>query len=38
MNLQGKTAIVTGGSRGLGLGVVEALAGRGAKVWVVARN
>jgi NAD(P)-dependent dehydrogenase (short-subunit alcohol dehydrogenase family) len=38
MNLEGKTAIVTGGSRGLGLGVVEALARRGAKVWVVARN
>ena len=38
MNLEGKTAIVTGGSRGLGLGVVEALVGRGAKVWVVARN
>ena len=38
MNLEGKTAIVTGGSRGLGLGVVEGLAGRGAKVWVVARN
>jgi NAD(P)-dependent dehydrogenase (short-subunit alcohol dehydrogenase family) len=38
MNLEGKTAIVTGGSRGLGLGVVEALAGRGAKVWAVART
>lgn len=38
MDLEGKTAVVTGGSRGLGLGVVEALAGQGAKVWVVARN
>lgn len=38
MSLEGKTAIVTGGSRGLGLGVVEALAGQGAKVWVVART
>jgi NAD(P)-dependent dehydrogenase (short-subunit alcohol dehydrogenase family) len=38
MNLQGKTAIVTGGSRGLGLGIVEALVEKGAKVWVVARN
>ncbi len=38
MTLEGKTAIVTGGSRGLGLGVVEALAGQGAKVRVVARD
>ena len=38
MDLEGKTAIVTGGSRGLGLGIVEALADQGAKVWVVARN
>lgn len=38
MNLEGKTAIVTGGSRGLGLGVVEALAAQGAKVWMVARG
>jgi NAD(P)-dependent dehydrogenase (short-subunit alcohol dehydrogenase family) len=38
MNLEGKTAIVTGGSRGLGLGIVEALVDRGAKVWVAARG
>src|SRR6185312_11520094 len=38
MDLEGKTAIVTGGSRGLGLGIVEALVERGAKVWVVARG
>jgi NAD(P)-dependent dehydrogenase (short-subunit alcohol dehydrogenase family) len=38
MNLDGKTAIVTGGSRGLGLGIVEALVGQGAKVVVAARD
>jgi NAD(P)-dependent dehydrogenase (short-subunit alcohol dehydrogenase family) len=38
MNLKDKTVIVTGGSRGLGLGLVEALAARGAKVTVVARD
>jgi NAD(P)-dependent dehydrogenase (short-subunit alcohol dehydrogenase family) len=36
--LAGTTAIVTGGSRGLGRGVVEALAGRGARVIAVARD
>jgi NAD(P)-dependent dehydrogenase (short-subunit alcohol dehydrogenase family) len=38
MNLKDKTVIVTGGSRGLGLGLVEALVARGAKVTVVARD
>jgi NAD(P)-dependent dehydrogenase (short-subunit alcohol dehydrogenase family) len=38
MNLQDKKVVVTGGSRGLGLGLVEALAARGAKVTVVARD
>jgi 3-oxoacyl-[acyl-carrier protein] reductase len=33
-----KTAVVTGGSRGLGRGVVEALAARGLRVVVLARN
>jgi NAD(P)-dependent dehydrogenase (short-subunit alcohol dehydrogenase family) len=38
MSLKDKTIVVTGGSRGLGLGLVEALVEQGAKVTVVARN
>ncbi|NPU63647.1 SDR family NAD(P)-dependent oxidoreductase [Bradyrhizobium sp. 83012] len=38
MSLQDKSVIVTGGSRGLGLGLVEALVDHGAKVTVVARG
>ena len=38
MNLKDTKVVVTGGSRGLGLGLVEALAARGAKVTVVARD
>jgi NAD(P)-dependent dehydrogenase (short-subunit alcohol dehydrogenase family) len=38
MTLKDRRVVVTGGSRGLGLGVVEALVGQGAKVWVVARG
>lgn len=38
MSLKDKTAIVTGGSRGLGLGLVEALVEQGARVTVVARG
>lgn len=38
MNLKDKKVVVTGGSRGLGLGLVEALVDQGAKVTVVARN
>ncbi len=38
MSLKGKKVVVTGGSRGLGLGLVEALVARGASVTVVARN
>jgi len=38
MSLKEKTVVVTGGSRGLGLGLVEALVDHGAKVTVVARG
>lgn len=38
MSLEDKIALVTGGSRGLGLGLVEALVARGARVTVVARG
>ena len=38
MTLKDKTVVVTGGSRGLGLGLVEVLVEQGAKVWVAARG
>jgi NAD(P)-dependent dehydrogenase (short-subunit alcohol dehydrogenase family) len=38
MSLKDKTVVVTGGSRGLGLGLVEALVAHGARVTVVARD
>src|SRR5580658_4567366 len=38
MSIKDKTIVVTGGSRGLGLGLVEALVDQGAKVTVVARD
>lgn len=38
MSLKDKNVVVTGGSRGLGLGVVEALVAQGARVTVVARG
>jgi NAD(P)-dependent dehydrogenase (short-subunit alcohol dehydrogenase family) len=38
MSLKDKTVIITGGSRGLGLGLVEALVARDARVTVVARG
>ncbi len=38
MSLKDKSVVVTGGSRGLGLGLVEGLIDQGARVWVVARG
>jgi NAD(P)-dependent dehydrogenase (short-subunit alcohol dehydrogenase family) len=38
MSLKEKNVVVTGGSRGLGLGLVEALVAHGARVTVVARD
>jgi len=38
MNLKELNVVVTGGSRGLGLGLVEALTAQGARVTVVARG
>jgi len=38
MSLKSKNIVVTGGSRGLGLGLVEALLDHGARVTVVARE
>lgn len=38
MSLTDKNVVVTGGSRGLGLGLVEALVAHGARVTVVARG
>ena len=37
-HLDGKIAVVTGGSRGLGQGIVRALAAEGATVWAIARD
>ena len=38
MSLKDRNVVVTGGSRGLGLGLVEALVAQGARVTVVARD
>ncbi|MCL1897010.1 MAG: SDR family oxidoreductase [Clostridiales bacterium] len=38
MDLHGKSAIVTGGDRGIGFGIATALSQRGAKVAILCRN
>src|SRR3954447_2993458 len=36
--MQGRTALVTGGSRGIGLGIAQSLVNRGARVVLTARK
>src|SRR5262245_7098959 len=37
-NLTGKTALVTGGNGGIGLGIARGLAQAGARIGIIARN
>ena len=37
-NLTGKTAIISGGNSGIGLGIAKGLATAGANIVIVARN
>ena len=38
LTLQGRTALITGGSRGLGLAMAERFAGSGASVAIIGRD
>lgn len=38
MNLEGKAAVITGGSKGIGYAIAEALAKAGASVYICSRN
>ncbi len=38
MDLKGRTAIVTGGSKGYGYGIAKALKAKGAEVWITGRR
>ena len=38
MDLQGKTALITGGTKGIGLGIAESMLAQGMKVMITGRK